>query len=83
MGGTLPLFCRQFVTSTDRIAGSIGFLYGLNTLGAALGCAAGQELGNAEGMMITFDGCPSGSVQVTMAPDPTSDAQQVSIISMP
>jgi spermidine synthase len=39
MGGTLPLFCRQFASSSHRIAGSVGFLYGLNTLGAALGCA--------------------------------------------
>ncbi len=38
MGGTLPLFCRQFVTRADRIAGSIGYLYGINTLGAAIGC---------------------------------------------
>ena len=40
MGGTLPLFCRQFVVARDRMAGSIGFLYGVNTLGAALGTAA-------------------------------------------
>jgi len=48
-----------------------------------LGCAAGQGFGNSEGMLITFDGCPSGTVQVSMAPDPASGAQQVSIISMP
>lgn len=40
MGGTLPLFCRQFVVSADRIAGSVGMLYGVNTLGAALGTLA-------------------------------------------
>ena len=40
MGGTLPLFCRQYVDNESRIARSVGFLYGLNTLGAALGCAA-------------------------------------------
>ncbi|MFH1841783.1 MAG: fused MFS/spermidine synthase [bacterium] len=39
MGGTLPLFCRQFVQRAGRIAGSVGFLYGVNTLGGALGCA--------------------------------------------
>jgi spermidine synthase len=39
MGGTLPLFCRQYVDDESRIARSVGFLYGLNTLGAALGCA--------------------------------------------
>ncbi len=39
MGATLPLFCRQFVSAQHRISSSIGFLYGLNTLGAAVGCA--------------------------------------------
>jgi spermidine synthase len=39
MGGTLPLFCRQYVDNKAYIARSVGFLYGLNTLGAALGCA--------------------------------------------
>ncbi|MBU8869370.1 MAG: fused MFS/spermidine synthase [Gemmatimonadales bacterium] len=40
MGGTLPLFCRQFVVSRDRIASRIGILYGINTLGAATGALA-------------------------------------------
>ena len=40
MGGTLPLFCAQYVRSEGRIAFSVGLLYGLNTLGAAVGCAA-------------------------------------------
>ena len=40
MGGTLPLFTRQYVVSRSRIARSVGFLYGVNTLGAAAGCAA-------------------------------------------
>lgn len=40
MGGTLPLFCRQFVVQRNRISGGIGFLYGVNTLGAALGTVA-------------------------------------------
>ncbi len=39
MGSTLPLFAQAFVPRAGRISGSIGFLYGLNTLGAALGCA--------------------------------------------
>ena len=38
MGGTLPLFCRQYVNKETAIARSVGLLYGLNTLGAALGC---------------------------------------------
>ena len=37
MGGTLPLFCRQFVSSEGHISGRVGLLYGLNTLGAAAG----------------------------------------------
>ena len=40
MGSTLPLFCRQFVRSDSRVANSVGMLYGVNTLGAAVGCAA-------------------------------------------
>ena len=39
MGGTLPLFCRQYVLNKDRISMSVGLLYGVNTLGAAIGCA--------------------------------------------
>lgn len=38
MGGTLPLFSRQYVVREQTISRSVGLLYGLNTLGAALGC---------------------------------------------
>ncbi len=37
MGGTLPLFCRQFMQDRGRIIRNLGFLYGVNTLGAVLG----------------------------------------------
>ena len=40
MGSTLPLFCRQFVRSNAKVVNSVGMLYGVNTLGAAVGCAA-------------------------------------------
>ena len=40
MGSTLPLFCRQFVRRDAKVANSVGMLYGVNTLGAAVGCAA-------------------------------------------
>lgn len=40
MGGTLPLFVRQFMVSGDRLSSRVGFLYGINTLGAAVGTAA-------------------------------------------
>ena len=49
----------------------------------AMGCSVGQEIGNVQGMMITFAGCPSGTVQVVIAPDPSSGVQEVSIIPMP
>ena len=40
MGGTLPLFCRRYATGTMSVTRGVGFLYGLNTLGAAAGAAA-------------------------------------------
>ena len=39
MGATLPLLARFVVRSPGQIAGRVGLLYGLNTLGAAAGCA--------------------------------------------
>ena len=54
MGSTLPLFCRQFVRSDARVANSVGTLYGVNTLGAALGClAAGLLLLPTLGLRLT------------------------------
>ena len=51
MGGTLPLFIRQFVSRRSGILGSVGLLYGINTLGAAIGCAmAGAVLMPALGL---------------------------------
>lgn len=38
MGGTLPLFCRQFVRTRAHVAAPTGRLYAVNTLGAAAGC---------------------------------------------
>jgi spermidine synthase len=40
MGGTLPLFCRQFVLERGSILRNLGSLYGVNTLGAVLGTLA-------------------------------------------
>lgn len=37
MGATLPLMCRYFVQNEKRISLTVGTLYGVNTLGAALG----------------------------------------------
>ena len=38
MGGSLPLFCREFVRERSGLGGKVGALYALNTLGAAAGC---------------------------------------------
>lgn len=40
MGGTLPLYCRHLVRQPTRIGTGIGLAYGINTFGAAVGCAA-------------------------------------------
>jgi len=40
MGGTLPLFCRQFVTASDKMMQNLGALYGVNTAGAVAGTLA-------------------------------------------
>jgi spermidine synthase len=39
MGGTLPLFCPQYVIDDTKITRTVGWLYGINMLGAAIGCA--------------------------------------------
>lgn len=39
MGGTFPLMCRWFVRSRERVSGTVGGLFALNTLGACLGAA--------------------------------------------
>ncbi|MCO4745920.1 MAG: fused MFS/spermidine synthase [Proteobacteria bacterium] len=40
MGATLPILARYLVRAKTDLAEKIGFLYGLNTLGAAVGAAA-------------------------------------------
>jgi spermidine synthase len=40
MGGTLPLMLRCFVSDRTLRSGTIGWLYGFNTLGAAIGTIA-------------------------------------------
>ncbi|HEX6851958.1 MAG TPA: fused MFS/spermidine synthase [Candidatus Polarisedimenticolaceae bacterium] len=41
MGGTLPALARHVVRDPGGIAGALGLLYGLNTLGAAVGALLG------------------------------------------
>ena len=38
IGGTLPLFVRHYVRDDEGIARPIGWLYTINTIGAAIGC---------------------------------------------
>jgi spermidine synthase len=40
MGATLPILSRYVVSDSSRTAGTVGRLYGLNSLGAALGALA-------------------------------------------
>ena len=40
MGGTLPLLTRHLTRQTALLGRNLGLLYGLNTWGAVLGCAA-------------------------------------------
>src|SRR5262245_25447991 len=53
MGGTLPAAARAATAADDRARGSIGWLYGLNTIGAVIGALAStfillERLGNRE-----------------------------------
>ena len=38
MGATLPIISKYYVTDNTRLGRQIGILYGVNTLGAAVGC---------------------------------------------
>lgn len=40
MGGTLPLLIRQFTPRDGQLGAVVGWLYAINTFGAATGCAA-------------------------------------------
>ena len=53
MGGTLPAAARAATVAADRARGSVGWLYGMNTLGAVIGALAStfvllERLGNRE-----------------------------------
>lgn len=55
MGGTLPILGRYVTRRADLIGRSVGLLYALNTLGAAVGCfLAGFVLIRALGVMGTL-----------------------------
>lgn len=38
MGATLPIISKYYVTDNSRLGTQIGYLYSINTLGAAVGC---------------------------------------------
>jgi predicted membrane-bound spermidine synthase/tetratricopeptide (TPR) repeat protein len=38
MGATLPIISKYYVTDNTRLSTQIGYLYSINTLGAAVGC---------------------------------------------
>lgn len=40
MGATLPVLCKFFIESLDRVGRETGKLYFINTLGAVVGCAS-------------------------------------------
>ena len=55
MGATLPILCKFYVNTMDRLGTNSGRLYGLNTVGAALGSlACGFWLLNIWGMQGTL-----------------------------
>lgn len=54
MGGTLPLLVRQFTPAHSTLKESTGWLYAINTLGAATGCyLAGFHLLPSFGLLAT------------------------------
>src|SRR5258706_11273661 len=54
MGATLPLLAKYIIREQQALARRIGLLYGINTLGAAIGCAAaGLVLLGAVGVLRT------------------------------
>jgi predicted membrane-bound spermidine synthase len=38
MGATLPIMCKYFTTEDANLGQQVGYLYSINTLGAAAGC---------------------------------------------
>jgi len=65
MGGTLPALSRYVIRRMDRFVGSLGLLYGLNTLGAAVGVfAAGFYL--FEWVGVSRSAYLAAAVQVTV-----------------
>jgi len=65
MGGSLPLLCRQYVQSEARSSRMVGLLYGINTLGAALGCAVcGLVFLPRFGLTSTLVGCGLANIAV-------------------
>jgi spermidine synthase len=68
MGGTLPLLVRQFTPLGSPLRQSVGWLYAINTLGAATGCyLAGFHLLPAFGLGLTNTGIVMANVVIGVA----------------
>lgn len=73
MGGTLPLLVRQFTPPGTALGRSTGWIYGINTLGAAAGCyATGFHILPSLGLSVTNTGVAGlnlaiGAAAATMA----------------
>ena len=65
MGGTLPALGRHLSAGRDEPGREVGMLYGLNTLGAVVGCLlAGLVLIEAWGVRGTLAGAGGGAIVV-------------------
>lgn len=68
MGGTLPLLVRQFTPADSALKESTGWLYAINTLGAAFGCyLAGFHLLPGFGLLATNLGVVAVNLAIGVA----------------
>jgi len=68
MGATLPLLTRFMASGLEWVGRDVGRLYGLNTLGAAVGAAvAGFVLIPQAGLQITLYGAALGNLLICVA----------------
>ncbi len=77
-------------TNIVQLGGLISFSTGMGVLEAgefyktemaAAGCTGVDESGGAEGLILTFSGCPDGNAQIAIVPE--GGGSNVSIIPLP